>query len=390
MKQPRIVLDLGGLDALWPGAGLYRYAVDLVHALADLSPPARFVVFGGFREPIEDLKDVFTQAGGRWEYYYFQRSAGFASAYRDYLRLPLALAAVRADLCHCLHTFAPLLAPCPLVVTIHDMMFELFPEYAKAVQSRPYRIFRWVVRRNVRRVLCSSQTTADDLVRLWNVPSRRIDVVPLGLRVFNPDRKLHGPKNEVLNRLCTGPVLSSPLNLEPRKNLITLLEAFAQVRERRPDVQLVVYGKGGWADDRERQYRADLDRLGLTGSIFEPGFIDDMDLWYLYKRTSVFVFPSLYEGFGYPVVEAMAAGACPVVRGCSSMAETVGSAGVQLEPFSSSRLASAVSALHAEERRRDALAAAAVSRAAQFTSRRMAEGTFAVYSRVLRSRGVRL
>jgi glycosyltransferase involved in cell wall biosynthesis len=384
MRYPRIVLDLGGLDHLRPGTGLFRYIVDLVHSLVELDPPAHFIVFGAHPEPIAALGPVFARPGNRCEYFYFPRSTGFAAAYRDYARLALALATVRADLCHCLNTFAPVVSPCPLVVTIHDMMYELFPEYAEGVRSRPYRIFRWVVRRNVRRVLCSSQTTADDLVRLWKVSPRRINVVPLGVRVFNAAEGFLEPKNEVLMRLGPGPVISSPLNLEPRKNLITLLQAFAQIHAKNPDAQLVVYGKAGWSQERERLYRANLNRLGLAGLVREPGIVDDTDLWYLYHRTSVFVFPSLYEGFGYPVVEAMAAGACPVVRGCSSMAEAVGSAGVQLEPFTSPGLASAVSELLGDEPRRRALAAAAVSRAAQFTSRRMAEGTFSAYDRALR------
>ncbi len=388
MRPPRIALDLGGLDGLWLGAGLYRYAVDLVHALAALDPPARFVVLGATPEPVPDLRPVFARPGGRWAYRPFARAAGFAAAYRDHARVAAALAAARADLCHCLGGFAPVVAPCPVVVTVHDLMYELFPEYAAAVRSRPYRLFRWAVRRRVRRAVCISRATAADLHRLWGVPVRAIDVVPHGLRAFCPGAAAGRPENPALRGLPAGPVISSPLNLEPRKNLGALLEAFARVRAAAP-ASLVLYGRAGWGDDRERAYRAHLARLGLTGVVVETGILSDPDLWWLYRRTSVFAFPSLYEGFGYPVVEAMAAGACPVVRGASAMAEVVGPAGVMVEPVTGETLAAAVAGLLADEPRRRALAAAAEARAGEFTARRMAGGTFATYTCALRRAGER-
>lgn len=382
MNRPRIALDLGGLDGLWPGAGLYRYAVDLVHSLAELNPPTRFVALGATPRPIPDLAGVF-QSDGAWEYRHFSRSNGFGSAYLDHLRLAAVLKSVRADLCHSLHSFAPVVAPCPVVGTLQDMMFELFEEYGMAVRSRPYRIYRWAVRRRLRRVICPSQTTADDLRRLWQVSPARIDVVPHGLRAFGSAAATTAPDNPTLRQLPPGPLVSSPLNLEPRKNLHTLLAAFAQVRRRFPHLPLVLYGRGGWSDEREQGYRRQLRELGLSRVVIEPGVLSDADLWHLYRRTAVFVFPTLYEGFGYPVVEAMAAGACPVVRGKSAMAESVGAAGVQVEPFTPDALAGAVCDLLTDEPRRQALAAAAAERARLFTSRRMAEGTFDTYARVL-------
>ena len=382
MKPPRIVLDLGGLDQLRPGSGQFRYAVDLVRSLAEREWPARFVVLGASSVPIDDLRPVFDRGDGRWTYHPFPRSRGTASAYRDYARLALALLRIRADLCHCLHTRAPVVAPCPLVVTILDMMHELFPEYAEAVRSRPYRIFRWVVRRRARRAICISRTTASDLSRLWEIPRERLSVVYLGLRAFGASGAC-APDNAVLRRLGPGPIICSPLNLEPRKNLSTLLQAYATVLTRFPDARLVLFGKAGWAEDREERYRVLLRRLGLAGRVLETGVVSDADLWWLYRRSSLFAFPSLYEGFGYPVLEAMAAGACPVVRGCSAMAELAADAGVLVEPLTPETLAAALNGLLGDEPGRRALSRAAQKRAGQFTSARMAEETFAAYQTAL-------
>ena len=382
MSKSCIAIDLAGLDGLAPGTGLYRYAVDLLHALKELAPPARFIVLGALPEPVNDLKPLVEDGDAAWDYVHFPRATGFASSYRDHVRLSALLTRVRADLCHCLHMFAPVLAPCPVVVTIPDMMFELFPEYAGAVRSRPYRVFKWCARRRVRRVICPSQTSADDLARLWGISRRRIDVVPHGLRMFRNDaRPAAGSEN---GAQATGPVITSPLNLEPRKNLIALLEAFALVRPRFPTARLLLYGKAGWSAEREAKYRSDLDRLGLTGSVSEPGVLSDAVLWSLYCRSTLFVFPTLYEGFGYPALEAMAAGTCCVVRGCSAMAEVVGTAGVQVEPLTPARLAAAIADLLADEPRRRRLAHEGRIRAGLFTSERMARGTFDSYVRCLR------
>jgi glycosyltransferase involved in cell wall biosynthesis len=281
--------------------------------------------------------------------------------------------------------FVPAIAPCPVVVTLQDLMFELFPEYAKAVHSRPYRILKWCTRRRARRVICPSQSTANDLARLWEVPRRRIDVVPHGLGAFNPSTEaIPEPSRQVLKALGSGPVLTSPLNLEPRKNLITLLEAFALLRPRFPTAQLLLYGRGGWSDDREQKHRADVARLRLTDAIVESGVLTDADLWWVYRRSTLFVFPTLYEGFGYPGLEAMAAATCCVVRGRSSMAEVVGPAGVQVEPLTPSSLAEAIAGLLLDEPRRRRLGEAGRIRAGRFTSERMAQGTFDAYRRALR------
>jgi glycosyltransferase involved in cell wall biosynthesis len=386
VTRPRIALDLGGLDQLRPGAGQYRYVVDLIHALRDLRPPARFVVFGALPEPIDDLRPVFGPADRAWEYVHVPRATGRANYERDHVRLSAALARAGADLCHCLHYFVPALAPCPLVVTIQDMMYELFLGYEGAVTSRPYRVLRWLTRRRVRRAVCPSRTTADDLARLWGIPRRRIDVVPHGLRVFGTGADLPGgPASEYLRSLGEAPVVSSPLALEPRKNLTTLLEAFALIRPRFPAATLVLYGGGANRPaEREERYRADLARLGLTAPVVEPGMVSDADLWWLYRRSTLFVFPTLYEGFGYPALEAMAAGACPVVRGHSAMAEVVGEAGVQVEPLTPAALAEAMAGLLADEPRRRRLGEMARARAGLFTSERMARGTFATYTRALR------
>jgi glycosyltransferase involved in cell wall biosynthesis len=379
---PRVALDLGGLDALSLGNGQYRYLVDLVRGLGRLRPPFRFLVLGVRPSPPPLLAPLFITEPQTWRYLPFLRSIGRGSFYRDQVRLAAVLLLERVDLCHSLHAVVPLLAPCPLVVTQHDLMFELFAEYRPAVRSRPYRMTRWGVRHRARRVLCISATTAADLNRLWQVPMERIDVVHHGTDFAAAGQgDLDLPP--ALAALGGGPVLVAPYNLEPRKNLGTLLEAFGRLRQAGLDLKLVLFGRAGATPEREQAFNAQVRRAGVADRIVLSGYLSDAELAWLYRRATLFVFPSLYEGFGLPVLEAMAAGTCVVVRGFSAMAEVVGSAGATTEMSDSSRLANTLAELLRRPERRAAFGEAAQRRAASFTLEKMAGLTAETYGKVL-------
>ncbi|QEG27297.1 N-acetylgalactosamine-N,N'-diacetylbacillosaminyl-diphospho-undecaprenol 4-alpha-N-acetylgalactosaminyltransferase [Gemmata obscuriglobus] len=294
----------------------------------------------------------------------------------DQLRLAIVLWRLKADLCHSLHTALPVLAPCPVVGTVLDLMFELFPEYAQAVRSRPYRLFRWAARHQARRLVCISATTADDVKRLWRVPSSRIDVIQLGTNFLG-----HSTAVAVAEVLAHDRVVLSPYNLEPRKNLAGLLRAFARCRP--ACAQLVLYGRAAVTPQREAEFDALVAELGLAPKVIRVGYVTDAELRWLYRRASVFVFPSLYEGFGYPVLEAMAAGARVVARTASAPAEVVGPAGVLVETADPEQLASAIDRLLADSERASVLGRLAAARAEEYTVSRMAEQTWRVYQKAL-------
>jgi glycosyltransferase involved in cell wall biosynthesis len=371
----RIALDFTHLDSLSPVAGQYRYVVMLVRGLADLMPDADFVLFGSRPEPVPGLSGVFGSAG-RWTYRRLEPARGIASGYRDHLRYAAALRRERIDLLHSLHSFLPLFAPCPIVATVYDLMFELFPEYAQAVRSRPYRIYRWAAKHRARRLVAISQTTADDIARLWGVDLRRIDVVPLATL-------LGGREPPPGKGGSARALIVAPYNLEPRKNLDGLLAAAAILRNSRPALDVALFGRAALTPEREARFAAQLRDLGLESTVRLTGLIDDETLWRLYQDADVFVFPSLYEGFGLPVLEAMAAGACVVVRDASAMQDLVGDAGVTVETADPALTAAAIGALLDDPARRRELGERARRRAATFTIRNMAEGTWRSYQAAL-------
>src|SRR5690349_2677984 len=267
MGKPRIAIDFSGLDHLNIRHGQYRYAVDLVRGLAALEPEGDFILLGSGPAPVEELRRVFESSA--WRYLTVVRHDGRGSHYRNQLTLGWTALRERADLLHVLHSPVPMLASCPVVVTIHDLMYELFPEYAAATRTRPYRIDRWAITHRARRLISISATTADDLNRLWGVGRDRIDTVPHG-SAFVHTSSLDGENRDSRTRfgeLCSGETLLSPYNLEPRKNLEGLLKAVATLRPKHPRLRLLLFGRAAVDSAREHQFDRSVADLGLRDSV---------------------------------------------------------------------------------------------------------------------------
>ena len=373
-----IALDFSSLDQLNLGNGQFRYCVDLIRGLAALASDCAFLVVGSQPEPPEPIRDLFGDA--RWRYLHL-RTWNFAGAfYLRQLRYAWLLRRHRVDVLHCLHSFVPLFARSACVVTVYDLMTELFDDYQAAVMSRPYRLFKYTVRTKSPLIIAISQTTADDLHHLWGVPTSNIAVVHLATQAVSSGNGLPGGATARFDR---EPFVLSPFNLEPRKNLLSLLRAMVEVRRTHPAVRLVLYGRAAVTPERERQFQTLVHELGLEDTLKLTGFVSDDERAFLYRQAAMFVFPSLYEGFGLPVLEAMAAGACVVARNQSAMAEVLGDAGVQTETNDASLLAATICSALDDPARREALGRAARQRSARFTVDAMARGTFRAYMKVL-------
>lgn len=372
----RIALDFRWLDQLTICNGQFRYVVDLIRGLAAMSSSYHFVVLGSRPTPADDIATVF-EDGEHWRYCYLPHSTGRGAFWREQLRYQLLLRHLQIDLLHALHTFIPFFSPAPVVATVYDMMLEIFPEYSAIVRSREYRLYKWALQHSASRAIAISRTTAEDLQRLWSYPSERTDVVYLGS---------HFPSRATLPLVRAQgsdvPMILAPYNLEPRKNLVRLLEAVAQLRSQGVQFQLVLFGRAAVTEDRERAFQLQLQELGLGSCANLTGRVSDEKLDELYRRASVFVFPSLYEGFGLPVLEAMSAGACVVAHNESAMAEVVADTGLLVNMRSTQAISEAIfSALSSPYDR-----ARAIQRARSFTREFMAAETLKVFEKALNPR----
>lgn len=381
-KKPfkRVGLDFSTLDRVNIKGGQYRYIVDLVRGLANLDQDNfQFVLFGSRSQPVDELKDIF-HSHHQWFYQQINPWHFKGSDYLNHLRYSAIIYANRIDVWHVLHEFLPIACPCPIVKTEYDLMYELFDEYREAIISRPYKIKKWITQNRVAHIITISQTTANDLQKRWKISSSKISVVHLGsdLSQIITNRKVTDlvvKDNEL--------VILSPFNLEPRKNLRSLILAMPNLVEKYPNLRLILFGRAACTPEREKEYHQLVHELQIEDKINLTGFVNDVELADLYQYSSVFVFPSLYEGFGLPVLEAMSMGACVVVRGISAMAEMVGDAGVKVEPCDSDNLASAILDLLNDESKRNSLKELAYQRAKLFSIETMAFKTLQVYENLI-------
>jgi glycosyltransferase involved in cell wall biosynthesis len=278
----------------------------------------------------------------------------------------------------------PLVRPRCCVATVHDLGFHYFPEAHTPFQNA---YLRWATRFNARcaaRVLADSEATRQDLIRLCGTAESKIVVVYPGC-----DESL-APVTDpaMLAAVCrryglTKHYLLYVGSLQPRKNLVRLVEAFASLHESRPadkespiaDLQLVLAGPTGWLFDEI------LDRithLGLSDRVVVTGYVPTADLASLLSGALAFVFPSLYEGFGLPVLEAMACGTPVVCSNVSSLPEVAGNAALLVDPLDTEALVEALARIVSDPGLRRELVQRGFRQAKRFSWRRCARETLQV------------
>jgi glycosyltransferase involved in cell wall biosynthesis len=290
------------------------------------------------------------------------------------LGIPNAIRRHRSDVLHVSYVAPPLVA-CPTVVTVHDLSYLAYPQ---SLSPRARFILTTLVPLSVRRaarVIAVSRFTRDDLVRRYGIAEDKISVIH---EAAGPAfRVLDDPKSKQLPAGVTVPFVLAVGNLEPRKNLARLIEAFAAAaREPGVTAKLVLVGKAKGESALLPQL---VEQHGLRGRVVFTGFVEEEDLVLLYNRAAVFVYPSLYEGFGLPPLEAMASGCSVVASNVSAMPEVLGDAALLVDPTSTQALAEAIgNVLQRDELARD-LRARGFKQAARYSWAKAAEQTRAVY-----------
>ena len=297
--------------------------------------------------------------------------------------LPVELLREGADLLHALGFVSPAAWRGKTVVTVYDLSFLRFPEVYNRANRFYLSTFTPPSLRRADRVITISEETRRDVIELCGVAPEKVTPILLAADArFQPaapeaveafKRRQGLPERFVLYQGT----------LQPRKNVETLVRAYALLRRQgSDDHQLVLAGPRGW------QYEPIFEltrQLGLEDSVTFPGFVPDDDLPLWYSSATVFAFPSRYEGFGLPLLEAMACGAPVVSSNASSLPEVVGEAGLLVDPSDVEGLCSALGQLLEDEPLRQALSAAGRVRAGTFSWRRNAAETVQVYREVLGS-----
>jgi glycosyltransferase involved in cell wall biosynthesis len=284
----------------------------------------------------------------------------------EQIGIPLAVWRERADLFHSPHYVLPPLVPCRSVVTIHDCIHLMFPQYLPNRVAHAYaRASMWAATRRSDRILTVSETSKHDILRFFRVPADKIAVIYNGI----DDRFTHEPPPEEIARVRERYQLNHPFvlyagNIKPHKNLVRTIDAFQMVREEIADLTLLIIG------DEISKYtalRRAVHRHQLHKYVRFLGFVPDETLAVLYRLADVFVFPSLYEGFGLPPLEAMASGTPVVTSNVSSLPEVTGDAALLVDPYDVGAIAEGMRRVLTDSRLRSELRARGLRRAREYS-----------------------
>lgn len=295
------------------------------------------------------------------------------------VEVPRRARAAKADLLHVPGFDAPRVKPCPVVLTLHDLIGMLFPQNLPPIGRWYWSKWLPASARSADQIVVDSEATRRDVMTMLHIDAQRIHVVPLGVdERFSPSsaetvdavrHKFHLPQRFILY-LGT---------LEPRKGIDTLIDAVAALPAESA-LPLVLAGKKGWYWDR---IQGRIHANGLKDRVRLLGYVSDEELPALYSAASVFAFPSRYEGFGLPVLEAMACGTPVITTNVSSLPEVVGDAAILIPPDQPGVLTQALHDALSNTQVAQTLREAGLARARLFTWERAARETIAVYHKAL-------
>ena len=286
------------------------------------------------------------------------------------------------DLCHFTNNVAPLRLPCPYVLTIHDMTLWLFPAYHPLRRLAAMRPLIPLVARRAAAVITVSHSAKEDIVRLLGLPPEKVTVIyEAPEQTFFQDVPQAGLADVRQTYDLPEQFLLHVGTLEPRKNLVRLLEAFAILRHKRAiPHHLVLAGKKGW--QFEAIFTA-VESLDLREAVHFLDYVPNDSLAAIYHLADALVFPSLYEGFGLPLVEAMACSTPVLTSPRGALREIAGEAAVFLDPESSASMAETIRDTVVDRVRLAALGVRGRAHARRFSWEKTAEQTRRVYRQVL-------
>jgi len=305
---------------------------------------------------------------------------------REQFAVPMDLRREAIELFHAPHYVLPPLTPCRSVVTIHDCIHLRFPQYLPSRLGYAYaRGQMWTATHQAARVMTVSEASKRDILRYFRVPESRIDVIYNAI----DDRFWQEPDTEAIALVreryqLTGPFVLYAGNIKPHKNLERLIESFHLLRQHSPELKDVLLLIIGDEISKYATLRRAVHRHKLHKHVRFFGFVADQTLAALYRLAGVFVFPSLYEGFGLPPLEAMASGTPVITSNVSSLPEVVGDAALMIDPYEPEAIADAMRRVLTDASLRADLRRRGLARAREFSWERSIRRVREIYDEVMR------
>lgn len=357
----KITIDVSQMA--YQGTGVGRYTFELVKALLSLTSPHEFTLWAGVRKQrsyFESLQKTSPWNKATWIYSHL--SPKLASALFNHSPVPFEFFAGNADLVHLSDWTAPTTRT-RAVSTVHDLAFVKYPETVDPLirRTQTLRLSRLV--KHQATLIADSKSTKNDLVETYHLDPTRITVVYPGISPdYSPQSSNEIERVKKKYNLPDQFILSLGTQ-EPRKNLARLIQATSKL-----SLPLIIAGKYGWGN-----------KLPIASHVQTLGFVKDSDLPALYSSATVFCYPSLYEGFGFPVLEAMACGTPVVTSNLSSLPEVVGTSGILVDPTDHDAIKNGIEqALLSSEK----LTKKSLEQAKKFNWEKTARQTLAVYEKL--------
>ena len=368
----------------FPGIG--RYVVNLAQAMVPLlSQDERLILL---RDPTQPSRwDLTALAGERVQ---LVDAPVSPFSLRQQWAIPQILRRLRADLYHSPYYLMPYRPKVPAVVTVYDLIPLLFPRQV----SPPARLlFRWMTAlalRTASQVIVISQATRRDLLTFYHLPTQKVTAIPLAADpAFHPQPPAEVERVRRQYALPENYLLYLGIN-KPHKNLAQLIDAFSRItfhvsRLTFHASRFTLIIAGAW-DSRYPEPRQQVEALGLENVVRFLGPVPEADLPALYSGATLFVFPSLYEGFGLPVLEAMACGVPVICSNTSSLPEIAGQATIMVDPLDVDELAAAMERVLGDQALQEEMIGKGMMQSGTFSWERTARETLQVYESVVRSR----
>ena len=362
------------IDAHAVGTGLggnESYATNLIEALAAIDSVNEYTLYVTRPEAVKKFAD-------RWPNFAVRQTRPHTPLIRIPLTLSTALRKNPVDILHVQFT-APPFAPCPVVVSIHDLSFEHLPE---TFNRRSRAQLRLTVRRSARKathILALSEHARADIIATYGIAPERVTAIPLAaadrFRPITDERELQRVRHTYG---IAGDYILSVGSIQPRKNLARLITAYARLRTdpRHNNLQLVIVGRQAWlVGETLRAIR----ESGVSDSINLTGYVPDADLPALYSGARCFIYPSFFEGFGLPPLEAMKCGVPVIAGNRTSLREVVGDAGLLVDPLDPQEIAVGLARLLNDSDLQQELRARGLERSRMFNWQETAKRTLEVY-----------
>ena len=359
-------------------SGVEYYCLDLLNGLLRIDPHNGYIIFTNH----PDVVSQYVRPANNLSIIEVKHlKTRIARICWEHTQLPRLAIKEKLDVLHCPSYICPLQKILvPFVVTIHDTIAIDYPQWCKKTNVLYFNLFMKAAAKNASCIITVSGHSAEDVKRNFDLPRSRIRTIHSGIDdIFNTSRDARQASRVKARYNLPDKYILYVGNIEPKKNIRTLLDVQKELSKKGLPHKLVIVGKRAWSAGPELK---EIKRQIASGNVVRTGYVNRSDLPYVYQMADIFVFPSLYEGFGFPPLEAMACGTPVIASNNGALSETISDAALIVEPQNSSQIVHAITLMLTDNQLRDRFIQKGLERSGQYSWDKAAKQTLSIYREV--------